>query len=528
VPWRGPAFPGDRPSLGESVGRWIEANCVVPDGDLAGEPYKLTPEMWTFLLRHYELRPDAVASRPASAWIVRRSQLVRPQKWGKGPFSAAIVCAEAAPDAPVVFDGWNAAGEPVGRGWSTPWVQITAASEDQVANIWRALLPMIELSDGLRDAVPDTGETRINLPGGGRIEPTTASARSRLGARVTFCVNDETHSWLKANGGYALADTQRRNLAGTGGRSIETTNAWDPAEESVAQVTAELVGDDVYRDMAAAPVSLSFTNKRERRRILRAVYGDSYWVDLDRVDAECEELISRGEAAQAERFFGNRIVATADTWMPPDVWDACADPSAVLDAGDEITLGFDGSRFDDATALVACRMSDGLLVPLGIWSKPDGPAGMDWEVDHAAVDAAVAAAFERYTVLFFYADPPFWQDSLGAWAQEFGTEIVREWWTNRDRAMVAALERFATAVHTGELRHNGDAILAQHVKNARRKVSRSGVQIRKDRPGSARKIDAAVAAVVAFEARGDAIAAGRDWLRKRRRLLRRGRGGFAD
>ena len=43
-----------------------------------------------------------------------------------------------------------------------------------------ALLPMIELG-ALGSEVEDTGLGRINLPGGGKIEPVTASAISRLG-----------------------------------------------------------------------------------------------------------------------------------------------------------------------------------------------------------------------------------------------------------------------------------------------------------------------------------------------------------
>jgi hypothetical protein len=46
--------------------------------------------------------------------------------------------------------------------------------------------------------------------------------------------------------------------------------------------------------------------------------------------------------------------------------------------------------------------------------------------------------------------------------------------------------------------------------NARRRSSRSGTQIAKDHPDSSRKIDAAVAAVLAWQARLDAVAAGAD------------------
>ncbi|URN11358.1 hypothetical protein LUW77_03445 [Streptomyces radiopugnans] len=134
-------------------------------------------------------------------------------------------------------------------------------------------MPMIE-EGPLADLVADTGETRINTPGGGRIEPVTSSGRARLGQRITFAVQDETHSWLEANGGWKLAETQRRNLSGTGGRAVETTNAWDPSEQSVAQRTAEAKVRDVYRDHRVPPPA-SLANKRERHKALRVAYGDS-------------------------------------------------------------------------------------------------------------------------------------------------------------------------------------------------------------------------------------------------------------
>jgi phage terminase large subunit-like protein len=56
--------------------------------------------------------------------------------------------------------------------------------------------------------------------------------------------------------------------------------------------------------------------------------------------------------------------------------------------------------------------------------------------------------------------------------------------------------------------HDGSTTLTRHVLNARRRVSRSGVSIAKEHPGSPRKIDAAMAAVLAYEARADAVATG--------------------
>lgn len=317
MPWRGAEEPGEVPTLGYLVGEWIEENCRIPDGDLLGQPYILTDEMWTFLAHFYRLREDARQDRPASAWTYRRGLLVRPQKWGKSPFTAALICAEAV--GPVRFAGWDADGEPVGREWPTPLIQVTASSEDQTDNVYRALVPMIEYGP-LADVIPDTGETRINLPGGGRIDPVTSKARSRLGQRVTFVVQDETGTWTKENGGAALAQTQNRGLAGMGARGVEITNAWNPAERSVAQQTYESRVTDIYRDYQQAPASLSYRNKAHRRKIHRHVYGDSWWVDLDRIEAEAAEILET-DPANAERFFGNRVVAGSDSWLPDGLWE---------------------------------------------------------------------------------------------------------------------------------------------------------------------------------------------------------------
>jgi hypothetical protein len=103
VPWRGPQTPGEFPTLGFQVADLIEAKCAIPDGLHVGDPFLLTDEMLNFLLHHYRVDPDT-----GRFFYDRGSQLVRPQKWGKGPFSAAMVCAEADPEGPVLF----AAGTP--------------------------------------------------------------------------------------------------------------------------------------------------------------------------------------------------------------------------------------------------------------------------------------------------------------------------------------------------------------------------------------------------------------------------------
>ena len=521
MPWRGPEVEGEFPTLGYAVADFIESTCVVPDGDHAGRSYELSDDMLRFLLFLYRLHPDAQADgRPSRAFVHERGgQLVAPQKWGKGPFASAVTIAEAA--GPVLFDGWDAAGEPVGRSWATPWIQVTAVSEDQTDNVWRALQPMIELSD-LHADIPDTGQTRINLPGGGRIEPVTSSARSRLGQRITFAVQDEAHDWTSRNGGRRLADNQRRNLAGMGGRWLETGNAWDPAEESVAQATWESAAGGVYKQMCE-PGSGSVRNKRDRGRMLRKVYAGSWWVDLDRVDTEIVDLLERGDAAQAERFFLNRIVSAEDGAYDVGRWQQLVSPDPVAD-GTLITVGVDGARWDDALAVVATTVETGHQWPVCILEAPDH-ADDDYEHDLEWVDSLMLDLFDRYAVWRVYIDPQRIEPLVNRWQGRWSDRRVVEWFTNRPKQIAWAVRQHVSAVHAGDLSHDGDETLTRHIRQAvRRKVNvkdddnRQMYTLSKDRPHSPRKMDGAMAAVISWEARGDAIAAAAKPERARRTL----------
>lgn len=499
-------------TLGYQVADWIVDNCAVPDGDLAGEPFEPTDEQLHFLAWFYAVDKDG-------QFTFRRGQLVRPQKWGKGPLSAAVICAEAA--GPVMFDGWDAAGEPVGKPWATPWIQVVAVSEDQTDNVFTALLPMIDLG-ALKADIPDTGKTRINVAGShgsrGVIEPVTSAAVSRLGQRITFAVHDETHSWTKHNGGVKLADVQRRNLAGMGGRSIETTNAWDPSEESVAQTTFEANRDDVLVDYPEPPKG-SIRNKRERRRVLKFVYSGAPWVNLDRIDAEIEELLPR-DPRQAERFFLNRIVAGADRAFDVELWKPLAiltGPLVTIKAGRVVTLGFDGSRRQDSTGLVATDVERGHQVVVGAWERPkDLPPDDDsWEIPESDVDGAVDFAFTEWDIWRGYFDPPYWESTIDAWAGRYGEERIIRWWTNRPKMVGYAIKAWVGDWREGTLSHDGHEVLEQHIANAVRHATRIRDDdgnwlwvIKKDGPKSPRKIDLAMCALLSWEARGDAIAAG--------------------
>jgi len=160
----------------------------------------------------------------------------------------------------------------------------------------------------------------------------TASATSRLGNPISDAEQDEAGLYTKSNGMLDVADTQRRGAAGMGGRTHFWTNAYDPGENSYAQQQFETSASDVwifYRNPDLNPdlrhkdgTPYSFNNRRERRKILEWVYAGSPWVPLDSVEAEAEALMEK-DPAQAERFFGNRMVQGGGAWLEDGLWESC-------------------------------------------------------------------------------------------------------------------------------------------------------------------------------------------------------------
>ena len=539
MPWK-PSFPGEVPTLGYQVIDWMTELLAAPDrGEYA--PFVPYLEQEDFLLRFYEIDPRTGRRR------YRRGVLSRSRGWGKSPLLGAIALAEAL--APVVPDGWDADGQPVGRPWSdlrTPWVGVLAVSEAQTSNTWA---PMLEMCDGpLVEEYPglEPLDTFINLPRRGKIEPITSSARTVKGKRWVFAVLDQTEEWVASNGGLNLFEKVKNNTAKTGGSFIESPNAFIPGEDSVAERSAAAWAaqregrsrdEGLYYDHREAPPDTDMTDRESLVRGLRIAYGDSSahpdgcvlhdppcppgHVDIDHLVGTIWDPTSDPQVSRAD--FLNQITHATDSWLSQPEVAARAAPGEQVRFGEQITLGFDGSRsrargVADATALVGCRVSDGHLFVLGCWEQPDGPAGRDWRVPVPEVLAAVREAFELYEVVGFFADPAKWEGHVTAWEAEYGPGLeVKasrdhpiEWWMTGGRSVkiVRATERLHNAIVDGEITYDGSSVLTRHLLNARRRTSSTGIQIAKEHPTSSRKIDAAIAAILAFEARSQAVAAG--------------------
>lgn len=511
--WAGPLFDGHLCSLGYELVDWINAYECHGPGDVQGEPIDLDDEWLSFVVECYRLDPFT------GRRVYDEAVLSRPKGRAKSELAGFIGVAEAF--GPVRFDGWDADGQPVGRPVVSPLLKCLATEESQAGNTFENIAfiastwgPDVhpDIYGGVTGAKQYQSATALYLPHGGEIRACTAGSASKDGGKETFVVPDETHLYvlreLKAMYGTVRRNLGKRKLAQPW--MLQTTTAYRPGEQSIAEetLTAWRKGElspSVLVDHREAKGRIDLDNEAHTLAQLKDVYGDaSAWTDLDRLYREMRDPRSCPDVATAVRYFFNRSISTADAWIPTDVV-ARQVHADVIEPGEPIALGFDGSLRDDATVLIGSRMSDGFLFPVGIWAKPSGPEAAWWEVPRSDVLAAIREAFGRYKVSRLYADPHEWRSDIDALAEELGESKVISWETRRDVQMGAALDRLHTDLMTGELWHSGDPLLMEHFGNAY--VRRKGGHrlVRKEHPDSSRKIDSVVGAALAYEARADVL-----------------------
>ena len=541
-------MPGEIPTLGYTAIDWIETYLAHP---LGGGTFELYREQHEFLLKWYAVDPAT------GRFAYRRGLFGRPRGFGKSPLFGGVSVLEAL--APIVPDGWDADGQPVGKPWSRVrgevLVQIAAVSENQVRqNTWAPMLSMIR--DGaVVDEYPglEPMDTFVSLPDGGSIRQVTASARTVKGAPPVFALMDQTEEWVESNGGVALARTMRDNAtkgAVIAGRVLESPNAFIPGENSVAEQTSNAVAAiregrskarGILIDHREAPSDTDMGVRSSLVYGLRVAYGDAsahpdgcaiHQPPCPPGHKDIDELVEGiydpdTDTQEARSNFLNQITHATDSWVSKPQVDAIEDLSKRIGQREAITLGFDGSRGRvkgkaDATALIGCRVSDGHFFEIKIWEQPTGPAGRGWVVDQSDVDRTLRDIFSRFRVVGFYADPAGWTSQVAKWENEYGSEVEvkasREnpftvWPTStgqKGKSITAAVEELRTAIENQDVSHDGSSALVRHLLNARRRSTKTGYLLYKQYPDSPAKIDGVYAMTLAYKARNDALSKGSD------------------
>ena len=519
------------PTLGPGVCAFIEEYLIYGPGDLRGKPYVLDDETRGLIYRMYEVYPRGHAMEGRRRF--KEVGISMPKGTAKTEKAALIAAVELHPDGPVRTVGWGVRGDPgvpVGGGVNDPYIPMVAYTEEQTEELaYGALYVMI--SEGPLADDFDIGLARImRLQGGGKAEALANAPDSADGMRTTFQHLDETHRFILPRM-KAAVQTMKRNIPkryAADAWTLETTTAFASGEGSVAEATmdyAKAVASGEIKDsrlfyfhrqaredfdLAKCDLSTDAGPEMLRQAITDARGPSSAWADIESIVAQFMDPGADTEYLQ--RVWLNLSRKGAGKAFDIETWKALARDRKPK-RGALITIGFDGARYFDSTALIATEIASGWQWPLGIWERPEHRA--DWEVPEGDVDAVLTQAFETFDVWRMYADPPFWESTLAMWAGRWGLDKVWKWPTNRWSVMGPSVRSYANAIAAGQVTHNGDEAFARHIANAvKRPLSirdAEGVPfwvIEKERKGSPFKIDAAVAGILSWEARTLAISEG--------------------
>jgi hypothetical protein len=517
-------------TLGRLAAYWMNAHLVVPEGDTAGDPFRPTVDHLVYLGNFYEVLPSAKVGDKNMAFRYQHGLWIASQKVGKSPGIAAEACFEFV--GPALFAGWATGGEtyrckdhgcpcgwvyeyskgePMGRPWSTPRIQIAAVVEDQVENTWGALVPMID--QGPLANVLRTGEAFIKHPNknrDSRIETVTSKADGRLGARISRALCDEIGLWTDSNKMKKFYRTLSRGAAGMGGRMGSSTNCYDPAENSQAQTLHESKQKNVYKHYFPPDPKLDFKKKADRLKIFKFNYRFSPWVDVRSIEADAAQVME-SNPAEAERFFGNRIVAGSRSWLQPGQWESRKAVTSVRPRT-KVCAGFDGSETNDVTGIRLETLDFYQFTPRYF----DGERETIWDprewqgrVPRPEIHRAWEDINNQFEIVRAYCDPFKFETELDEWKAKYGDKVFFEWRTNRISQMHASLERFKTDVvePDSKFSHDGCETTGFHMRNAVERA-RQGQTYILGKASELQKIDLAMSSVLAHEAAADAVASG--------------------
>lgn len=478
------------PTLGPLICAWIERCLVHAEGDYFGQPFRLRGWQKALIYRAYELLPSGARRYKRVLWGF-------PKGNGKTELAAALACAEFA--GPVVFEGWDATGRPRGKPRMSPDIPIGAASFEQADLLFGAARTMIK-EGALRDLC-EVYDTEVLLKGRpGRMYRVAAVAGTNDGKRPTFFIADELHEWT--------GNKERVHLVLSNGRA-KRADSWELAISTAGWDAMSLLGrlyqhhrrivageaedPDFLCEWFEAPAELDLADPVQlRQAIVTANPAAGDFLPVDNVQARFGEL----PEFEFRRYHLNQWVSAPERWLPAGSWDGASRPDRRVADGEPVVLGFDGSWNGDSTAVVGCTM-DGHLFVVDAWERPEAHRGDDWRVPVGDVEHAIRQACQRWQAKAVACDPHRWQRSISLLAEE-GLPMV-EWPSHQPTRMVQGCAQFYEGLTNGLLTHDGDTRLARHIANAVVRIDSRGPRITKDQKDSARHIDLAVAAIVAYD-----------------------------
>jgi phage terminase large subunit-like protein len=443
---------------GRRAVRWIERTLVIPKGKGALTPVRLRPWQRDLVEGLFD------DPRP------RTGLLSIPRGNGKTALAAMLALYA------LYADGEEGAQ-----------VLAVASDERQAGILFAAARRMVELAPELLERTHIYRDRLIVPHTASELRPLPSEAAALQGYDPSFCVVDELHVvtedvWEAMT---LAAGKRERSLT----LAISTPSGdqsgvmWRLREQALTEPDPALY----FREYAAPPGCA--VDDEQAWHIANPALGDFLHVDALRANLKT----SRESAFRRYRL--GQWASHDQTWLPDGAWLRCADRDRQIEDGTDVVLALDGSFNGDSTALVVATVGEcPHLDVVGLWSRPDNDPG--WRVPVRDVEQCIRDACRRWTVREITADPFRWQRSLEV-LQEEGLPVTE--YPQSPARMTPATQRFFEAVLTEGLSHSGSGDLARDVANAIVRDDARGYRIVKESKRSTKRIDLAVAAVMALD-----------------------------
>lgn len=379
-----------------------------------------------------------------------------------------------------------------------------AAEKEQARIVFSEAKRMIEGNQDLSENVKLYRDAIEVLGTGSTYRVLSAEAFSKEGLSPTFVVFDELH----ASPNRELFDVM---ALGMGARR-------EPMLLSIT--TAGVKSDNSGKDSIAYSL-YQYGQKVARKEVKDKNFFMAWWEagadaphldpktwakanpgygDLNSVE-DFEAMARRTPEAEFRTKRCNQWVSSINAWLPNGSWEPLANQQEI-DPEDEYVLGFDGSFNQDCTVIVGCRLPRSeedkpYLFLVKAWEKQPSDTD-DWRVDTLEVENEILKFCQQYPKTLEVACDPFrWQRSMAV-LQEKGVPIV-EYPSTSVRRMVPACQKFYEQVTEERIEHDGNPFVTRHLTNAAVKTDQYGPRIVKEHRHSPRRIDAAVAGIIALD-----------------------------
>lgn len=463
---------------GEQVCDFIESYCTITKdsmGGRAGEAIVLRPWQRNVLGRIFAKRPDGKRKH-------RQALVGLPRKNGKSALGSGIGLYG------LLMSGSGAE------------VYSCAADKEQARIVFGVAKEMVANSQELSDMIKPYRDALVVESTGSVYKVVSSEAFTKEGLNPSLVVYDELHAAPtdELYNVMSLAMGARRNpllvaitTAGVKSDRSGGDSVCYRLYQTGEQIAKREIDDSSF--FMAWWGAEDDDDYRDPKIWAKANPGYDDLIDPD----DLHSVVKRTAENEFRTKRLNQWVSSAVAWLPGGAWDACK-IGRTLEKRSPVVLGFDGSRTGDATALVAVTVEQTPHVEvLGLWERPRD--AQEWHVPRGEVKLAIRQACKDYDVFEIAWDEYLWIDSAEELEADGLPVVVFPQTLTR---MGPATQRFYELVTTKHITHNGDPRLARHLGNALLKTDARGSRLSKDAKSSPRKIDLAVAAVMAVDRAG--------------------------